>query len=563
MVKSVRRSAFDVRRWLAHASRSIRAAWAMHPTVTDIIPGTRHAPILLLLTLLSSLAAAEARLELPDPLIPATVMEGRVVLENAAAGMRRVVLPQVDGIEWQVQGRTAQQTSIINGKRSSSEIMALSLRVAKAGTYQIPAATIHLGDGSSLTTAPLTVTVKQGDANLTGEAVAEASFEPDTIVPGQPTTLVYRVLLRQERLRAVQEKPQIGPPAEAISLGEMTTATGTTYDAAGNQWTVRTWRWPITFARPGTYPVTGQQTWYLCRRGFLNDLEAVAERQVAVKPATLTVTAMPGEGRPADFTGLIGAITVTATLDRSRIATGEGAQLSVTYRGRGVELLGRPAVPAIAGITVYPKEDDDKAPATAGERSFRWDVVPATAGTVTIPAFSVPFFDPASRTYRRGASEPLALTVIPGRARSMEVAGSVAPATTAASSPAPAAVSLTGIAALPTPLRGAGATAIPWRWCLSALIAGGVLGLAIGGAGRLVRTLRRGPHRGRVLAEAVASGDLERIAAALHQLVPALHDEARRSTARRLLQAVDVARFGRQPLPADALAMARELEDVA
>lgn len=513
---------------------------------------------LMLLLLLLPAFAAEARLELPDPLIPGVMMEGRVVVANADAPMRRVVLPKVDGIEWQMRGDRSTQTTITNGQVVSTESVGVSLRIAKTGTYQIPAATVHLNNGSSLNTTPLTITVKEGDTNLSGEALAEARFEPDTIVPGQPTTLILKLNLLQGQIRTLG----IGPPAQAISLGERTIKEGQVYDAQGQRWVEVTVSWPLTFAKSEVVTVSGQQPYEITvGNGFFNS--RMIQRQVPVKPASLTVAPLPSEGRPEDFTGLIGAVTVSATLDRPRIATGEGVQLAVTYRGRGVELLGRPTLPAIAGVTAYAKDDDSKAATTAGERVFRWDVVPATTGTVAIPAFSVPFFDPASRTYRRAASEPLTLTVIPGRTRSLEVAGTLTPASTPTAAPAPTAVVLTGIAALPSPLRGNAVSAIPWSWSLVVLCATLGLGLIVGLAGRMAGTLRRGPHRGRVLAEAIASGDLERIANALFQLQGALTNDAQRSAASRLMQAVDVARFGKQALPADALALVKELEGVA
>ena len=517
-----------------------------------------YLPVIFLFVLVAFSATAcagDARLELPSPLIPGVEMDGRVVVDNAGARMRRIVLPQVEGIEWQVQNQTATQTSIINGAITSSESIALTVRVARVGTFQIPPATIHLSDNSTLATTPLTVTAKEGDATLSGEASAEAYFEPDTIVPGQPTTLSLRLRLLQGQIRALG----INPPAQAISLGERTIQEGQVNDAQGRRWVEVTVAWPLTFSQPDTITVSGQQPYEITvGNGIFNS--RTVRRQIPVKPASLTVTALPSDGRPADFTGLIGTVAVSAALDRNRIATGEGAQLSVTYRGRGVELLGRPTLPTIANTAIYPK-DDDKAAATVGERSFRWDVVPAQAGNINIPPFSVPFFDPASLSYRRATSEPLMLNVIPGRARPLEVAGNLLVPSTPALATAPTVV-LTGLAALPSPLRGSGRRAVSWQWSLS-LWAGALgFGLCLGIIQRWMGRLPRGPHRGRALAEALTAGDLERITAALHHITPALNANER-ATAQRVQAAVDLARFGGQPLTAEIVALAKKWEGVA
>lgn len=512
--------------------------------------------MLALLVLPVIATTAEARLDLPDPLVPGVVLEATLTVANAPARVADVALPAVAGLEWKLQTGRNFSTSIINGQSSTSESLRIAMRAQAVENITIPALTVRLSDGSALTTAPVTITPKAADANLTGEAWAELAFEPTTIVPGETTTLVYRLYLRQDRPRAV-EKPGIEPPAGALSLGDRSEAKGSTTDAQGRRWSVTTWRWPLTWSQAGTYEARGQQDWFRCREDVFGRLAAESRHQLPVKPASVVVTTLPSEGRPDDFAGLIGTVTVTATLDRPRIAAGEGAQFELVVSGRQTELITRPTLALPAGLQAYPKDDSGSPP--SGERHFRWDLVPANAGEFTIPAIGWSWFDPASRSYRRAQSNPLTLTVVPGRARELVVSGTaVVPAPAPAKPVARAAEPLE----LPAPLRGTAAT----RPTLIQGLGGFALALALGAAAGLVQRLRqrapRGPHRGRVMAAALASGDLDRLATALQALRGAV-DDARRDDLAALERAVDLARFGDQPLDDAALARARRLEVLA
>ena len=517
----------------------------------DVLPR-----IIALLAVVMTISGAEARLDLPDPLVPGVVLEATLVVANAPARIADVALPTVAGLEWKLQPARNFSTSIINGQSSTSETLRIAMRAQAVEGIAIPALIVQLNDGSSLTTAPVTITPKAADANLTGEAWAELAFEPATIVPGETTTLVYRLYLRQDRPRAV-EKPSIEPPVGALALGDRSEAKNTTTDAQGRRWNVTTWRWPLTWSQAGTYEARGQQEWFRCREDVFGRLAAESRHQLPVKPASIVVATLPTEGRPDDFTGLVGTVTVTATLDRPRIAAGEGTLFELVVSGRQTELITRPSLTLPAGMQAYPKDDSGTAP--SGERHFRWDLVPATAGDFTIPAIGWSWFDPASRSYRRAQSNPLTLTVLPGRARELVVSGTPVAAIPTPTKPvAPSAEPLV----MPAPLRGA---APPRPSTLLGMAGFGValgLGAAVGLAQRLRRRIPRGPHRGRAMAAALAAGDLDRLASALQALRAAV-DAAQRDDLAALERAVDLARFGDRPLDDAARTRAHLLAGIA
>lgn len=516
----------------------------------------RHAPhwcrMLLALVMAFPLAAVEVTLQLPDPLVAGVVLRGGIVVENSGARIERIDLPMVEGLEWQTGRGASYEVRIVNGNRTNRETMPLALRAQQVPEIVIPAITVVFDDGSTATTKALTVKPQAPDSALSGEVAASASFEPATIVPGEPAMLVYRLALRQDRVRAIKQ-PALTPPTGLLVTGERTDSKSETVDAEGREWSVQTWRWPVTASQPGTYEARGQQEWYRCRHDFFNQLVIESTHQVAIRPGALTVTALPDAGRPDDFNGLIGPLEASAALDRTRISAGEGAVFTLTLKGPQISLARRPTLMLPADVQAYPKDDDDD---VTGERHFRWDLVPGAAGEVTLPALAFPFFDPQTRTYRRTSTTPLTLTVLPGRNRTLVVSGNTAPTTRPAATPV-----VDKDRALPPPLRGGAGTPAPVAWSWALLGAALVLGACIGLGQRLVSRPKRGPHRGKALAAAIVAKDLDAMSRALFALRPDLGDDERRA-ADALEHAIDQARFGARA-DSDFAALAAPLVGIA
>ena len=473
--------------------------------------------------------AGEVTLDLPDPLIPGVQMAGSLRIVDPPANVTAVNLPPVDGLEWRLSGKNTSNSTISNGVASNVILVGLVLRGATRGRLDLPAVTVQLEDGNSMHSAPTQVRIDSGDARLTGEALAEAVFEPAHIVPGQPTNLVYRLYLRRGEVSTLG----IGPPEGAITLGERSIATGQTVDAQGRAWTVMTVTWSLTHSKPGSYVVRGQQDYQIVVGNVFN--QRISRGQVAVAPATLTVAELPMVGRPANFSGLIGPLSASLTLDRQRVTASEGCKLSVMVSSRQTDLVKRPVL-AIPGVQCYPKDDQ----AEAGSRTFTWDLVPGAPGVITIPALSFPYFDPGSLSYRSADTASLTLTVIPGRNRDLGMVGQTAAAPGPALPEAPAAV------VLPQPLRG---QTLPRAadWAAPAALLGGLI---FSGGWTLVRRLRgtrRGPHRGSALRS--AGRDPAALAAALRALAQAQLTPEQREAQTALQAALERHRYGGEALP--------------
>ncbi len=486
--------------------------------------------------------SGEVHLDLPDPVIPGATMAATLRIVDPPANPTSVEFPTVAGITLALAGQTSQNTTISDGRRTTTINVGLSVLASQRGTFAVPPISVVLSDGSRMQSGETRLRAADGDARLTGDALAEAAFEPDHIVPGQPTSLVYRLYLR----RGEVSRLGVNPPEGSISLGERTMVESTAVDAQGRSWTLTTFTWPLTLATPGSYTVRGQQEYqFVIGDSFFN--QRAKRGQVAVAPATLTVSELPTAGRPEGFTGLIGPLGARATLDRERVSAGEGALLSLAVTSRQTDLVKRPEF-AIPGVQAYAKTDQSE----NGTRTFTWDLVPSAPGRITIPAFAFPFFDPGSQTYRNAQSDSLVLTVIPGRQRDLGIVGQTA-TPVQPTTPQPVAGP-----SLPEPLRGSAgrrpADGLAWMALLG--------GLGLGGAWTVashLRRNRRGAHRGHSLRKA------GRDPLALERAVRALAGAELSAEQRQILQAVQQAverhRFGGEALP-DLETQIRALEGV-
>ena len=133
---------------------------------------------------------------------------------------------------------------------------------------------------------------------------------------------------------------------------------------------------------------------------------------------SVVVLEPPREGRPADWSGAVGALTVASRVDTSEVRVGDALRLTVSVAGRGnvklfprprLELPGTSIVPAGERVTLSPDSLDVR-----GVKEFDWLVTPLHAGRLVLPQLRYPYFDPAERSYAVALAPAVALHIAPG-----------------------------------------------------------------------------------------------------------------------------------------------------
>jgi hypothetical protein len=134
------------------------------------------------------------------------------------------------------------------------------------------------------------------------------------------------------------------------------------------------------------------------------------------EPLGLSIRALPTVGQPAGFAGpTVGRLELKATVDRSRVQAENGVQLTVTTTIQG--LIGQVPEPTLASPDwhVYPATHDTRTTnqghLVVGTRISRMLLKPRKTGRVSIPAITLPYFDPGPGTYGVARTDPVEVEV--------------------------------------------------------------------------------------------------------------------------------------------------------
>lgn len=159
--------------------------------------------------------------------------------------------------------------------------------------------------------------------------------------------------------------------------------------------------------------------------GFFDDFslqtlpaEAVFNQTVSLvsNKATVTVKALPEQGKPEGFSGAVGNFTLSATLLKNSFPANETGKLQVMITGSGnLQLLNPPALTWPRGIDAFEPETGEslnKAMVPVyGRKVFEYGFSADKPGTYILPSVDFSFFDPAIGSYKTISTKPLTVTV--------------------------------------------------------------------------------------------------------------------------------------------------------
>jgi hypothetical protein len=133
--------------------------------------------------------------------------------------------------------------------------------------------------------------------------------------------------------------------------------------------------------------------------GYMNVVRRTAPLKLDVKP-------LPQAGRPADFSGAVGAFRMKVVTDRAAVDLGDAVAVRVTVEGEGsLQSATPPKLTPPPEVKVYdPKTLDDVMTGSdhlGARKTWEWVVVPLAPGTVKVPPPTFAYFDPASSSYRQ------------------------------------------------------------------------------------------------------------------------------------------------------------------
>jgi len=385
-------------------------------------------------------------------------IEYQIIIENS----RDVAHPQLTappGLSIDYSGASDQPapTMIVNGRRMDTGpdryILIYRVSASAPGTYTIPSQTIRVaGQDRTLAPVSLTVTLPPEDSS----SILEATLSAESAYVGEPITLTLSWLFASDArgVRFTTAAPDAQPPAAPSTTlpydilpapdprpggarpndpryadltfdGNPIVCTVGRTLRAGREYGIVTATRTIIPTQPGPIEIgpfaavaqvkTGERN-----IGILMTQDIIERRISRSQPVTLNVRPLPTQGRPANFTGLVGQFSIDASAQPTQVSVGDPIDLRV--RITGPEPLDRLLAPDLARDPAFAgpfrlsadglRLDSSQ---NSGSRTYS-TTLRATSDRVTrVPPVELAYFDTRAGEYRVARSQPIPLTVRPTR----------------------------------------------------------------------------------------------------------------------------------------------------
>lgn len=339
-------------------------------------------------------------------------------------------------------------TTIINGRRTDERGTNISIviQAQHVGKFSFPAATVK-SEGRTLTSNAFQLTVtdlrppsaatpspdmqRAGSRVTEGDCFVELVPERTVVFENQPILMHVRLYVAAgvtasspyfpdgvpEVANAAMQSVNTGPAQmETVTRGGRSYKVGTIgsflfIPSAAGSFTIP--------AIPVRFTVVQQHAPQDILDAIFNDASMRTSVQVnrQTKPLSLHVNALP-EPRPADFSGGVGQMKLSAALLTQEIRANDVATLRLSLRGVGnLNQLSAPAVSFPRDFETYPPKTADSTrlsrEGSVGTVNFDYAFVPRNAGRYEIPALTLTYFNTQTRKYETLRTEPISLDVKP------------------------------------------------------------------------------------------------------------------------------------------------------
>ncbi len=140
---------------------------------------------------------------------------------------------------------------------------------------------------------------------------------------------------------------------------------------------------------------------------------------VTSKPVTIEVVPLPSEGRPSDFSGLVGSFNLTATVDKQSVKTNEAISLNVKIAGKGnIKMIPAPRLELPPDFERYEPKVTEKIDRTeagvSGFKNYEYVLIPRYPGEQKIKPVTLSYFDLSSGQYRTLRTPEILISVEKG-----------------------------------------------------------------------------------------------------------------------------------------------------
>jgi hypothetical protein len=247
-----------------------------------------------------------------------------------------------------------------------------------------------------------------------------ALVTPDTVYVGEQATYQVGVFLNDDVRYRLRRNPEFIPPELRSMLAYDLSAPRSFVSKRvidGRRYEVHVFQRALFPLTPGRYEIPPARLNYSLplSASFFSREES---HQLRSETVPLVVVETPQGGRPADYNGAVGRLSLQAHVDSGIAKVGDPLVLTVRVAGEGnVSFFPRPDVRVPWGQLVEAEERvhlDSSATVVRGSKEFDWVITPARSGDVEVPPIRYPFFNPYTERYELAVTSSQRLSVAPG-----------------------------------------------------------------------------------------------------------------------------------------------------
>jgi hypothetical protein len=366
----------------------------------------------------------------------------QLVMTGNTRSLPDVDLPTFDNFRIISGPSQSTQFSMVNGKISVSKTYSLTLLPRRTGKLIIPPVVVK-HNGKTYASQPIVITVLQNSPHVSNNKATEDDNSEDLFIRtelsknkvyvGDQVNVSFKVYFRKSIRNPdfVKLPETVGFWVEEFEVPQNIPVSQEVFN--GRQYSVAEVKKMALFpTKPGKLQITPLQMSVdvVERRqrrdpfsvfdDFFDDpLGRTVRKVIASKPITIEVLPLPEAGKPANFSGLVGNLNMTVSIDKTDVETNEAITYKIKLSGTGnLKTLNDLPVKFPPSFEVFnPKISDDVNRRSATlyfTREIEYVLIPRAPGSFRIEPLEVSFFDPTTNKYRTLRSQEYLVEVRKG-----------------------------------------------------------------------------------------------------------------------------------------------------
>jgi hypothetical protein len=356
-------------------------------------------------------------------------------------------LPSMEAFAAYLGSGSSQNIQYINGKMTASKTISYHFQAFAEGVFEIGSVTVKAGNedyrtdlirieiqktASSSQPSRGREDVTQGTGPAEGDLFLRVIPSKVRVYQNEPVIVTYKIYTRVEVTSFGYAKLPTTAGFWVEDFIQDQQPRTSTEILEGKQYTVATIRkvalFPMSAGQKIIDPLVINCDVRVRRKtrdvfdSFFDDpfFGRSVQKAIQSKPLKIDVLSLPEEGKPRDFSGVVGQFAISGSLDKSAVKTNEACTFTIKITGKGnIRTLPEPSVVFPPDFEIYPPKSSEnierKESEITGSKIFEYILVPRVQGPQKIKPVRIPYFDPVSKTYKTLETKEFLLDVSKGK----------------------------------------------------------------------------------------------------------------------------------------------------